>query len=71
MKNYRLAIFRHGLTRANLEGVYAGAGTDWPLCDEGIYQLQQLKKEYRYPQAEAVFTSPLLRCTQTADILYL
>ena len=70
MKNYRLAIFRHGLTRANLEGVYAGAGTDWPLCDEGIYQLQQLKKEYRYPQAEAVFTSPLLRCTQTADILY-
>ena len=51
MKNYRLAIFRHGLTRANLEGVYAGAGTDWPLCDEVIYQLQQLKKEYRYPQA--------------------
>ncbi len=70
MKNYRLSIFRHGLTKANLEGIYAGAGTDWPLCEQGVYQLQKLKEEYEYPQVQAVFTSPLLRCTQTAEILF-
>lgn len=70
MKNYRLSIFRHGLTKANLEGIYAGAGTDWPLCEEGIDQLKDLREEYRYPSVEAVFTSPLLRCTQTAEILF-
>lgn len=70
MKNYRLSIFRHGLTRANLEGIYAGAGTDWPLCPEGEAQLKALKEQFEYPQVQAVFTSPLLRCTQTAQILY-
>ena len=70
MKNYRLSIFRHGLTKANLEGLYAGAGTDLPLCEEGIDQLKDLREEYRYPSVEAVFTSPLLRCTQTAEILF-
>ena len=70
MKNYRLAIFRHGLTQANLEGIYAGAGTDLPLCEAGVRQLEQLKKEYDYPQAQAVFVSPLRRCAETAEILY-
>ncbi len=70
MKNYRLSILRHGLTRANLEGIYAGAGTDLALCDAGVRQLQALREQYEYPEAAAVFTSPLLRCTQTADILY-
>ena len=70
MKNYRLSVFRHGLTRANLEGYYAGAGTDWPLCEEGIEMLKDLREEYRYPAVEAVFTSPLVRCTQTAEILF-
>ncbi len=70
MKTYRLSIFRHGLTRANLEGYYAGAGTDWPLCEEGRAQLYRLKQTHRYPAVTAVFTSPLLRCVQTADILY-
>ncbi len=70
MKNYRLSIFRHGLTKANLEGYYAGAGTDWPLCEEGVVQLKELREEFRYPAVEAVFTSPLVRCTQTAELLF-
>ena len=41
MKNYTLYLIRHGITRANLEGLYAGGGTDLPLCDEGRAQLRQ------------------------------
>lgn len=70
MKTCRLSILRHGLTRANLEGYYAGGGTDWPLAPEGASALRQLKAQWPYPQVEAVFVSPLQRCIQTAEILY-
>jgi len=70
MKNYRLSIYRHGLTAANLEGVYAGSGTDVPLCPVGEEQLHSLREEFEYPAVDAVFVSPMLRCTQTADILF-
>lgn len=70
MKTYKLHLIRHGLTRANLEGIYAGSGTDLPLCPEGIAQLEELKKEFRYPNVGLVLTSPMLRARQTADILF-
>lgn len=62
-------MIRNGLTNSNLEGKYIGH-TDVPLSDDGIRQLEQLKKDYDYPDVEAVFTSPLMRCTKTASILY-
>jgi alpha-ribazole phosphatase len=70
MKTYKLHLIRHGLTRANLEGFYAGAGTDLPLCPEGIAQLEQLHKKYAYPKVSLVLTSPLMRARQSADILF-
>ena len=69
MKTYRIHLIRHGVTKDNLEGVYCGI-TDTPLCADGKAQLQQMKDEYAYPDAQFLFTSPLVRCKETAEILY-
>ncbi|MEG1932090.1 MAG: histidine phosphatase family protein, partial [Pygmaiobacter sp.] len=70
MKSYKLHLIRHGLTRANLEGIYVGSGSDLPLCPEGIAQLEELRRTYTYPKVELVLTSPLLRAQETASILF-
>ena len=69
MKTYRIHFIRHGITQDNIEGVYCGI-TDTPLCDDGKEQLRNMKEEYDYPQTQFVFTSPLIRCKETAKILY-
>lgn len=69
MKTYQIHLIRHGITEGNLLGQYIGS-TDLPLCEQGITQLKQMKETYKYPGADAVLTSPMLRCTQTAEILY-
>lgn len=70
MKNYTLYLIRHGITRANLEGIYAGGGTDLPLCSEGQDDLHSLRRQFTYPQVSSVFVSPMKRATETADILF-
>jgi alpha-ribazole phosphatase len=64
-----ITLLRHGATHGEPEGRYIGH-TDTELTPEGITQLQRLQKEYAYPQTDAVFSSPLRRCTQTAALLY-
>lgn len=58
-------LIRHGQTRGNLERRYMGV-TDQPLCPQGRAALA----DWRGPEAEAVYVSPLLRCRETAAILY-
>lgn len=69
MLTYRIHLLRHGLTQGNIEGRYIGR-TDVPLCEKGREELFKLKKRYDYPAADIVISSPLQRCTETADILY-
>lgn len=69
MIDYKLYLIRHGLTQGNLEGRYIGA-TDLPLCREGERQLKRLKRARIYPKVKMVYTSPLQRCLDTAEILY-
>ena len=57
------------MTKDNIEGVYCGI-TDTPLCEDGKEQLHQMKEEYNYPGGQFLFTSPLIRCKETAEILY-
>lgn len=40
--------------------------TDEPLCTEGI----ELLRQRSYPDVQRIYTSPLKRCRQTADIVY-
>lgn len=69
MKCYRLQLIRHGMTEANTDGRYVGV-TDIPLSSEGIKDLYEKAEKYHYPPVQKVYTSPLKRCKQTADILH-
>lgn len=69
MKTYKIHLVRCGVTDANLQGRYLGR-EDVPLCEKGIEQLKYLKEKFPYPQVQAVFTSPLQRCKQTAAMLF-
>lgn len=61
-----LYLIRHGMTPGNREKRYIGV-TDEPLCEEGIEQLRQSRA---LPYCPQVFISPLIRCRQTAQILF-
>lgn len=63
----QIYLIRHGCTAGNLEHRYVGT-TDEGLTDEAAEQLKQART--RYPVPELVFTSPLKRCVQTAELLY-
>ena len=69
MKGYRLSLYRHGQTKANEEGIYIGS-TDFPLSDRGAVELAGKLDLYEYPRVQRVYSSPLLRCTETAEILF-
>lgn len=70
MKIFKLHLIRHGLTQGNIDGIYMGGGTDMPLCDAGREKLEQLMRQYRYPGVGVLFSSPMKRAMETADILY-
>ncbi|MCC8023666.1 MAG: histidine phosphatase family protein [Clostridiales bacterium] len=69
MKNYTIYVIRHGLTRGNEEGRYIGH-TDLPLSGAGAETLRKLRISHPYPEVDAVFSSPLKRCTASAKLLY-
>ena len=69
MKGYRISIIRHGLTEANEKGIYIGK-TDLPLSDKGAAELAAKMDEFDYPSVHKVYSSPLRRCTETAEILF-
>lgn len=62
-----LILIRHGTTPGNLEHRFIGV-TDHPLAPEG----EALARETapKLPPVEHVYRSPLLRCEQTAAILW-
>lgn len=69
MKGYHISIFRHGLTDANENGVYIGR-TDLPLSDAGRESLQDKFEQLEYPKVQRVYSSPLERAVQTAEIIF-
>lgn len=69
MKTYTLYLFRHGLTKGNLNAQYIGH-TDLPLTTDSISALKSIKAHQHYPKVDAVFSSPLKRCKDSATILF-
>lgn len=69
MKGYRLSIIRHGRTAANDDGRYIGT-TDLPLSERGREELLEKAETMDYPKVQKVYSSPLLRCIQTAGIIF-
>lgn len=69
MKTFKIYLIRHGATDGNTRGEYIGV-TDLALSVNGVAALANLKEKIDYPVVEKVYTSPLLRCRQTANIIY-
>lgn len=65
----KITWIRHGMTQANGEHRYLGK-TDEPLSETGIHLLQEKKKEYFSSPPEFLYTSPMKRCVQTAELLF-
>lgn len=70
MKTYRIHLIRHGRLDEKYNGKYIGKKSDVPIGNEGMSELKELREKLWYPEADIVFTSPLLRCIQTAHVLY-
>ena len=66
---YKIHLIRHGRTAESSESLYLGR-TDLPLSAAGKQQLLEKASQFTYPPAQMVYTSPLQRCVQTAEILY-
>lgn len=67
-----LYIIRHGATKSNKRHAYLG-NTNEPLSNEGGEQIIFYNEAGRYPKEKynlLIFSSPMLRCLQTKDILY-
>lgn len=69
MKGYRISVLRHGLTEANEKGIYIGS-TNLPLSGKGAGELASKMDGLDYPSVHRVYSSPLRRCTETAEILF-
>ena len=61
----RLLLLRHGAAEG--QGRYLGV-TDAPLSGEG--RAQVLSRRAHLPQVEALWSSPLSRCRETAELLW-
>lgn len=62
----RLILLRHG--RTGLSGRYVGS-SDVPLSEAGRAQIQGLRPGLAAMQIDGLLASPMLRCTQSVDLL--
>ena len=62
-------LIRHGMTAGNQKKRYIGR-TDEPLCQEGRERLEQIRKCVLYERPDLLYVSPMLRCLETAQILF-
>ncbi len=69
MKSYTIYFFRHGITKGNINAQYIGH-TDLELTTDSISELNKIKKTTPYPKVEAVISSPLKRCMDSAKIMF-
>lgn len=64
-----VTLIRSGLTSGGCEGRQLGL-MDEALCEKGRDELIRRMEESVYPEVEIVYSSSLLRCRGTTEILY-
>ena len=64
----RIYVIRHGETDANVRGILVGR-TDWPLNEKGRALARITGRALREVRFDRVFTSPLSRARETAQIM--
>ncbi len=62
-----LLLIRHSKTAGNLARKYVGR-TDEALCAEGVALAKEAAA--RFPSVQRVYSSPMRRCRETAEILF-
>ena len=62
----KVLLVRHGETKSNREKRFIGGATDEPISEQGKRELEGR----RYPSPEHVFSSPMCRCLQTANVIF-
>lgn len=65
-----LLLIRHGATTGNAERRYIGQATDLSLSEHGRKELTDRRARGVYPPADALYSSPMSRCVETARLLY-
>jgi probable phosphoglycerate mutase len=65
----RLYFVRHGESEANLAHVFSNRGFLHPLTPKGVAQAQALAAQLAGHDITRIFSSPLQRAVQTAEIL--
>lgn len=66
----KLYFIRHGESEANLQHVISNYGSAFGLTDHGKQQVQELAERLNDLDVSMMFSSPVLRAMDTADILY-
>ena len=69
MNQLTVYFIRHGTTTMNLQGRFCGR-TDALLDPQGWDELRQLKEDYEIPDVERVYSSPAIRCQETASVYF-
>ena len=69
MQSYVIHLIRHGSVAETLKGKYIGS-TDVSLTKEGRENLVLIRETAGYPEVQKVFSSPLLRCTESCEIIF-
>ena len=62
----KIILVRHGQTEGNKVHKFIGGRTDEPVSREGLEML----RGRTYPRPDHVFSSPMLRCIQTAETIF-
>lgn len=64
----KLYILRHGESLDDIEDCYGGVA-DFPLTDAGREKASSVAEQLRRADLQLIFTSPLIRARETADII--
>jgi len=64
-----LYLVRHGENLANITKEFSYRAVDYPLTPKGVLQAEQTAEYFAGRGVDAIYTSPLLRACQTAEIL--
>jgi len=65
----KIYLIRHAQSLANAENVWTGQ-RDVHLSPFGMAEQRGICSCFSYPSAELYFSSPLLRCTESLEIIY-
>lgn len=60
---------RHGESETNVHGIFSNRGYQHPLTKKGIQQAQELVRQLAGASINRIYTSPIMRAVQTAEIL--